>query len=748
MQIRTVPFPALIESVHSYLPPEKARFVEGALKFATEAHRGQQRKSGHPYIEHPVATALHLAEMRLDATTLAAALLHDVMEDCGVSYDELSRKFGPDVAKLVDGVTKLNRLDRSIVDPDGTDSGDAPPDLTAHSSSESARTASLRKMLVAMAEDIRVVIIKLSDRLHNMQTLSHLSPDRQQRIARETLDIYAPLAHRLGMADIKWRLEDAAFRYLMPKEYKATSRLINRKRHEREAYAQRVTEELDSALKRAGVNALVTGRPKHLMSTYSKLKRYEEQGRKFDDIYDLTGLRVIVDTVANCYAALGVAHSIWKPVPGQFDDYIANPKDNFYQSLHTAVTCEGGYPVEVQIRTKEMHRIAEEGVAAHWAYKEGEDVGQDDRFEQKMSWLKQLLDWQREMSGDEEYLDSVKTDILRDQVFVSTPKGDVVDLPAGATPLDFAYRIHTELGHNCVGGVVNGKLVALNTPLKNGDTVEIKKSKAARGPSLDWLNPGLGYLVTNSAQAKVRAWFRRQERGANIERGREQLRKDLRRVSVSMPDEAIASLLGYKSVDDLAEAVGSGDISIANVIGKLGDLEQATPIEEKPAAPPAAPPANTTDTGVVVMGEGNMLTRVAQCCSPVYGDEIAGYVTRGRGVTVHRRNCPTLLAIEDPERIVQAAWGHSEAAHPARLIVEAYDRVGLLRDITNVVSGENVNIHSMSSAEDGKSGISTVSLTVYTSGVEQLSRLFARLETITGVRSVQRTTIGHRAPES
>jgi GTP pyrophosphokinase len=732
---------ALLNTVKAYLPADRARFVERALVFARKAHDGQVRKSGEPFIEHPIATATQLAEMRMDATTLAAALLHDVMEDCGVTFKQLEKEFGPEVARLVDGVTKLKRLD--LANGGGPEGGAEPATM------EAARTASLRKMLVAMAEDIRVVIIKLSDRLHNMRTLSHLPPDRQQRIARETLDIYAPLAHRLGMADIKWKLEDAAFRYLMPREYKAVSRMVNRRREEREDYAASVTRVLDTALREAGINAVVTGRPKHLFSTYNKLVRYEAQGRKFDEIYDLIGLRVITDTVAGCYAALGLAHGLWKPVPGQFDDYIATPKDNFYQSLHTSVVCEGNYPVEVQIRTKEMHRIAEGGVAAHWSYKEGAEEVADDRFEQKMSWLKQLLDWQRDMGGDEEYLDSVKTDILRDQVFVSTPKGDVVDLPAGATPLDFAYRIHTELGHSCVGAVVNGKLVSLDTPLKNGETIQIRKAKSPRGPSLDWLNPSLGYLQTGSARAKVRAWFRRQERTANVERGRGQLRKEMRRLNISITDEAVATLLGFDSVEDFAAAIGSGDISTAQIAEKAGQPRtDAAPPPEVPARRTPPVDGKAAESGVVAMGTSNMLTRVAKCCSPVYGDEIAGYITRGRGVTVHRRNCPTLLATSDADRLVQVAWGHTGTMHATRIIVEAYDRVGLLRDITNVVSAENVNIHSMASSEDARTGGSIVSLTVYTSGVEQLSRLFAKIEAIQGVRSVQRAAVSHATPES
>ena len=482
-----MPGPQLLSIIDSYLPLERARFVKESLEFATTAHRGQRRMSGEPFIEHPIATATLLAELKMDATTIAAALMHDVIEDCGVELGTLEREFGFDVARLVDGVTKLKRIDKIAgirrTEPD------------------EARAASTRKMLVAMAEDIRVVMIKLADRLHNMRTLSHLPQDRRERIAQETLDIYAPLAHRLGMSDIKWRLEDEAFRFLNPREYKALSRLINRKRVEREAYAEEACRAVTVRLVASGINALVLGRPKHLYSTYQKMKRYETLGRDFDEIYDLIALRVVTDTVPDCYSALGIVHSIWRPVPGQFDDYIASPKENLYQSLHTSVMGSEGSAMEVQIRTKEMHRLAEDGVAAHWVYKEGDEepARLDDQFEQKLSWLKQLLEWQREVQGDQEYLDTVKTDILRDQVFVYTPAGEVKDLPAGATPLDFAFRIHTELGLSCVGAYVNGKSVPLNTRLSNGDTVRVRKSLTDRGPSLDWLNSDLGYLTTASA---------------------------------------------------------------------------------------------------------------------------------------------------------------------------------------------------------------------------------------------------------
>jgi len=592
-------------------------------------------------------------------------------------------------------------------------------------------------MLVAMADDVRVVLIKLADRLHNMQTLQYLPTPKQQRISRETLDIYSPLAHRLGMSDIKWQLEDQAFRYLMPRQYKSMSRLVNRKRAERENYTEAAVKAIQIPLNNANIPCAVEGRVKHLYSTFNKLQRYERMGRKFDEIYDLIAIRVITGSIEDCYAALGVVHSKWRPVPGQFDDYIASPKENMYQSLHTSVRGPGHYPIEVQIRTQDMHEIAEGGVASHWMYKEDEETERpSDNFETKMSWLRQLLDWQRELSGDDEYLDTIKTDILQDQVFVYTPNGDVKDLPAGATPIDFAYRIHTDMGHNAVGAVVNGKLTALNTPLNNGDVVEIRKARISRGPSLDWLNRDLGYLTTASAQTKVKQWFRKQERNSNIRRGKDLLKKELRRHGISYNEKNIATSLDYENFDELAESLGIGQISVSRVADTLSPQPEEI---FKPDIGQSHPPTDQTK-GLVVMGEPGLLTRIAKCCSPVYGDEITGYLTRGRGVTVHRLNCAILRDSKDSERHIPVAWGHYETTYASRLRIEAYDRVGLIRDITNVVSSENVNIHSLTSTEDDKTNACTISLTVYTSGVEQLSRLFARVETIPGVDSAFRVS--------
>ncbi|MBI4220982.1 MAG: bifunctional (p)ppGpp synthetase/guanosine-3',5'-bis(diphosphate) 3'-pyrophosphohydrolase [Chloroflexi bacterium] len=575
-----------------------------------------------------------------------------------------------------------------------------------------------------------------------MLTLKELTPERQVSIASETIDIYAPLAHRLGMGDLKWRLEDEAFKYLHPREYKQISRMLARKRTEREAYVERCTAALREALEKAGIQGQVTGRAKHLYSIFNKMDRYAEMGRKFSEIYDLIALRVIVETEAEAYAALGTVHSLWRPIPGQFDDYIASPKENMYQSLHTSVIGFDGYPLEVQIRTQRMHEIAENGVAHHVSYKEG--APSSDRFEQKMTWLRQLLDWQREMRGDAEYLETIKTDILGDTVFVYTPKGDVIELAKGATPLDFAYRIHTELGHNCVGSAVNGRLVALNTPLQNGDTIEIRKAKTPRGPSLDWLNLSLGYLATASAREKVRQWFRRQERTDTLERGRELLDRTLKHLAVTSSDADLARVMGYPSPTDLLEALGRGELDTQKIADKLSTTPAA------PAALPEAPgkPGAKEDaaTGLVVMGADGVLTKIARCCSPVYGDEIVGYLTRGRGVSVHRGSCPNIRNEDEPERLIEVAWGHAENRLPVRIRMEAYDRVGLLRDITSVVSGERVNIHSISS-EEQPGGQCTVALTVYTTGIDQLSRLFAKLGTVRGVTNVARTSLVDRKPK-
>ena len=709
----------ILSKARGYVPSDKLALIEDAFDFACRAHEGQKRLSGEPYVEHPISSALFLADLNMDASTLAAALLHDVIEDCGVTYEDLRQRFGQEVARLVDGVTKLSKMDL-MNSEDGL-----------RYDYDDGQAGSLRKMLVATAQDIRVVLIKLADRLHNMQTLSAHSPEKQVAISRETLDIYAPLAHRLGIWDIKWRLEDLAFSFLEAARYREISRLLTTKRTEREQYILRISQMLRDELGQRGLAAEVVGRPKHIYSIYQKMKKYAEQGKEFSQIYDLFALRVLVPEVHDCYGALGVIHGLFHPIPGEFDDYIANPKDNMYQSLHTAVMYQGNTPLEIQIRTYAMHQVSEYGVAAHWRYKEGD--GKDRRFEEKMSWLRQLLDWQRDVAGAEEFLESVKTDLFQDQVFVYTPKGDIRELPAGSTPVDFAYRIHTDLGHRCIGGKVNGKLVPLYTQLKNGDTVEILISKLERGPSLDWLNTNLGYANTANARQKIRLWFRKQERSANIQRGKELLSKELHRLSVKMDDGDVAALFKYDTVQEFQAALGSGLVSISQVATRLAAHQEQSPVE-----PAVAPVLTWPSSGIEVLGVGDLLTRVSQCCNPIPGDDIIGYITRSRGVSVHRTDCHNVRNESEQERLVHVNWGSGQKLYPVRLRIESWDRVGLLRDITTLVSQEKVNIASVITTEHEDSSAS-IYLTLYTTGVGQLSRLFSRLEGVVGVFSVTRS---------
>jgi guanosine-3',5'-bis(diphosphate) 3'-pyrophosphohydrolase len=712
---------ALLAKAGEYLPEEKLNIVAEAYRFAATAHNGQVRRSGEPFIEHPLQTALYLADLKMDANGLAAALLHDVVEDTSVSLEEIEARFGSEVSRLVDGVTKLTKTE---IRAEERVSG-----FRLSSEDEHAQAASLRKMLVAMAEDIRVVLIKLADRLHNMQTLKALPPERRTAIAQETLDIYAPLAHRLGIWEMKWRLEDLAFQNLNPDAYREISRMLNSKRVEREAYIEKVRAILEEELDKAGVRAEVTGRPKHIYSIHKKIQKYAAQNKEVGDIYDLFALRIFVNELKDCYAALGVVHARWHPLPGQFDDYIANPKENLYQSLHTTVLCEDAHPVEIQIRTNEMHRLAEYGVAAHWLYKEG--LTSDRQFEEKMTWLRQLLEWQRDVSGAEEFVESFKTDVFKNQVFVYTPKGEVKELPAGATPLDFAYRIHTELGHRCIGAKVNGKLVPLHYQLQNGDTVQILTSKTVRGPSLDWLNPGSAYVRTASARDKIRQWFNRQERRINIQRGHELFQKHIRRLSQSLKEEEVAKLLRFDSVEDLLVALGNGSLTVSHIANRLSAQEVAPE-----QAPQVVKPTHGPASGIEVLGVGDMLTRMAHCCGPIYGDDIIGFITRSKGVTVHRRDCHNIKVEKETERLIQVGWGKTQTLYPVRIQVKAWDRVGLLRDITSLVAEERVNIASCVSEEFDD--ISVISLTVYINGIDQLNRLFNKLEGIKGAIGVTR----------
>jgi GTP diphosphokinase / guanosine-3',5'-bis(diphosphate) 3'-diphosphatase len=716
----------LLAKAGAYLPAERLCLIEDAYEFAAEAHSGQLRDSGDPYIQHPLEAALTIASLQLDADSVAAALLHDVQEDCGVASSAVADRFGDDVARLVEGATKLSLIEARAE--------------SAKGAVASLQAENLRKMFLAMAEDIRVIIVKLADRLHNMRTLRFKPPDKRRRTAQETMEIYAPLASRLGIWQLKWELEDLSFRYLQPDRYREIAALVASKRTTREQYVAQVETILREELDRHGINAEVMGRAKNIYSIYQKMEKYADQGKTFSEIYDLLALRVLVETVAECYNSLGVVHGLWHPLPNQFDDYIANPKESLYQSLHTTVMCLGARPLEVQIRTHEMHRVAEYGVAAHWRYKEG--GRRDVRYEEQMAWLRQLLEAQRDFSHADDFIESVKTDLFHDQVFVYTPKGEVKDLPAGATPIDFAYRIHTDLGHHCVGAKVNGRLVALNTPLQNGDIVQIVTTKAQRGPSRDWLNQNLGYVKTSHAREKLRQWFRRQERAENVEKGREALEHELRRLGMTLSDrqEEILKLFHYDTMDDLLAAVGFGGVNSQQVGLRLASLVQA---EEEPLPHLRSGDLRRPDVaaGVQVLGTGDLLTQIARCCNPVPGDSITGFVTRSRGVSVHRDDCPNVLHEDEPERLIHVSWGPQAQSYPVGVRVEAIDRVGLLRDIGQLMADERVNMTGLRTNERGD-GSTTVYATLETTGIEQLTRLLNKLEMIRGVSSAARLREG------
>ncbi len=703
----------LLEKAGEYLPPDKLPVIEEAYNFAAAKHAGQTRLSGEPYIEHPVQTAYILAELQLDASSLAAALLHDIPEDTGLPLADIEAKFGPEIAKLVDGVTKLGKVSLA---PSGTGT---------------AQAENIRKMLVSMAEDIRVVFIKLADRLHNMRTLDALPKERQRVNARETLEIFAPLAHRLGIWELKWQLEDLSFHYLQPQEYQRIVRLVDTRRNQREKFIAQAIDIIKKEFDKVGIVADISGRPKHIYSIHQKMEKYAAIGRHFDEIYDLLALRVLVGNVQDCYSAIGIIHSLWHPLPDAFDDYIANSKANGYQALHTAVMAFGKTPLEIQIRTHDMHHVAEYGVAAHWRYKEG---GKPDmQFEDRVAWLRQLIDWHREVAGAEEFLESVKTDIFIDQVFVYTPGGEIKDLPRGATPLDFAYRVHTDLGHRCVGAKVNGKLVPFNYELKNGDIVEVIAAKGNRGPSLDWLNPTLGYVHTSHAKTKIRQWFNKQERTENIERGRQIMDKELKRLGIQTERPALAELFGYSNLDDFLAAVGNGTITAHQIVIKLATQEDEEKAQEEVAT--AAP--RVTPTTVRVLGVGDLVTSIARCCHPVPGDKIIGYITRSRGVSIHRADCPNVANEDEKERLIPVEWGQGDDYYPVNVQVEAWDRVGLVRDVSTAVAEEGVNITSVNLARGDGQAI-TVFLTLEIKGLAQLSQIVKRIDAVKGVISVSR----------
>jgi GTP pyrophosphokinase len=706
------PFEQLLDKVLQYLPDADTALLRRGYEAALAAHAGQARKSGEPYIHHPLAVADALADLRMDVPTLVASLLHDVPEDTAISLEAVRTQFGDEIARLVDGVTKLERLrDLSRSQEGGL---------------AEAQAENIRKIFLAMVDDIRVIMIKLADRLHNMRTLDSLPLEKQTRIARETLDIYAPLANRLGIWELKWQLEDLALLHLEPAEYHRIADLLAEKRKEREDYVERVITVLRRRLQDEGLKAEVTGRPKHLFSIFSKMK---QKSREFEEIYDVRGVRILVDEIRECYAVLGIIHSMWKPIPGQFDDYVAMPKDNLYQSLHTAVIGPEGRPLEVQIRTRNMHYIAEYGIAAHWRYKE--QTKRDLNLEAKIGWLRQASEWRQEVKDAGQFVESLKSDIFPERVYVFSPKGDIVDLPQGATPVDFAYHIHTEIGHRCRGAKVNGRLVPLDYRLHTGEQVEILTAKRS-GPSLDWLDQAQGYLTTARAREKVRQWFRQQERETNIAQGREQLEKELRRLGLEQrPFEEIARLFKYDNVDNFLAAVGYGDISPPQIATKLADI-----VVQKRWLPEATLPSPSM-VGVQVKGVGDLLTRLAKCCSPVPGDPIIGYITRGTGITVHRRDCSNIKGLSDSERLIDVQWGSTREVYPVDIRIEAFDRSGLLRDIAAIVTDEGINMGSVNVSVH-PDNTATFQVVLLITGVEQLRDVFARLEGLRDILEIRR----------
>ena len=708
----------LVETVRLYRPEKDLEPLFEAYRFARAAHEGQKRLSGEAYISHPIRVATILAELRADIPSLVAALLHDVVEDTDVRLEDIEQHFGKEVAGLVDGVTKLGKLPMK--------------------DRVEAQAENLRKMLLAMAKDIRVIMIKLADRLHNMRTLSGLPANKQQRIARETLEIYAPLAHRLGIYRIKWELEDLGLRYTEPAVYRDLAERIPRKRKEREAMAEVVMDTLRERLQELQIQAEIEGRAKNFYSIYQKMKK----GKDLSQIYDLIAVRVIVNSIRDCYAALGVVHTVWRPLPGRFKDYIATPKSNMYQSLHTTVVGPLGEPFEIQIRTWDMHRTAEYGIAAHWRYKEG----QTDRYlDEKLAWLRGVLEWQEELPDADEFMESLRIDIFHDEVFVFTPKGDVLDLPAGSTPIDFAYRIHSEIGHRCTGAKVNGRIVPLDTPLRNGDIVEIMTSKQATGPSADWLN----IAQTPSAKNRIRQWFKKQQREENYQRGQELVEKEIRRQGYDssrlLKDEWLEEIrkrLNFANLDDLWVAVGYGGVSPHQIVNRLRDfyrreqtVQQSLQLKEITRVPPTNP-----DDVIRVGGVNQVLYRLARCCNPVPGDEIVGYITRGRGVSIHRRDCGSLAGhqLEDGERMIEVTWEDVDVNYyPVEIQVECVDRPGILSEVAQVVADTHTNIIT-AKAHPSRNGGATIDMILAIRNLSQLDYLCRRLEQIDDVESAQR----------
>jgi GTP pyrophosphokinase len=710
----------IVERLQSNNPEADVDLVRRAYIFSARAHQGQTRLSGESYLIHPLDVAKILADLKLDAATVAAGILHDTIEDTTSTTEEIQSLFGDEVAKLVDGMTKLSRIELQ--------------------SREEREAQNFRKMIVAMSNDIRVILIKLADRLHNMRTLKFLTPEKQKRTAQETLDIYAPLANRLGIAKIKTELEDLSFQYLHPGEYREIANKVAQKRLERQTYINELIEIVKRQLAEHGYKGEVKGRPKHLYGIWQKMQK---QGISFDDVYDLIAVRIITDTKVNCYAILGLIHSLWTPVPGRFKDFIGVPKSNLYQSLHTTVIGPKGERVEFQLRTEEMHRLAEEGIAAHWRYKEKSAMSQ--REEQQFAWLRQLLEWQSDLTDAKEFMETVKGDLFPDVVYVFTPKGDVRELPQGSTPVDFAYAVHTDIGHQCVGAKINGKIVPIKHVLRNGDRIEVI-TQTGHTPSRDWLK----FVKTSKARTRIKAWVKTEERRRSILLGKELLDKDLRKHELSPAKvfksndiHRVAHELSHTTVDDMLAAIGYGKVSAHMVANKLApDRPHIEPIPKKPLKKPA-PEKKGAGGGMKIGGMDQMLFHLSKCCSPVPGDKVIGFITRGRGISIHTLDCPNVADMTvDKERMVEVTWGEFKSgAHAVKIAVLTQDKPGILASVSSSISAAEANI-SHAEVTTGADKQASLNFTIEISDVEHLNRIIRSIASVDGVMDVKRVKAG------